>query len=108
MSEQCERMSEWTSEWPSTYILIDGCSEPQCGVGVGDLRLLVQVFCPPCLFLFCRKRPGEHGGIFIVLFMSSQSFRFVRDVFVVKCIACFIGANCRNFSDRGTEISCLL
>ena len=30
-SEQCERTSNWTSEWPSTYILIHGFTEPQCG-----------------------------------------------------------------------------
>ena len=28
MSERCEQMSKWTSEWPSTYVLILGCSEP--------------------------------------------------------------------------------
>ena len=28
MSERCERMSEWKSEWPSTYIWILGCSAP--------------------------------------------------------------------------------
>ena len=34
MSERCERTSEWTSEWPSTYVLILGCSEPLCNVVV--------------------------------------------------------------------------
>ena len=28
MSERCERMSKQASKWPSTYILILGCSEP--------------------------------------------------------------------------------
>ena len=28
-SERCERMSEWTSEWPSTPICILGCFRPQ-------------------------------------------------------------------------------
>ena len=31
-SEQCERMSERTSEWPSTYVSILVCSRPQCSV----------------------------------------------------------------------------
>ena len=30
MSERCERTSEQTSEWPSTYDSIHGCFEPQC------------------------------------------------------------------------------
>ena len=32
MNELCKRGSEWTSEWPSTYVSIHGCSEPQCPV----------------------------------------------------------------------------
>ena len=31
MSEWCERTSERTSEWPSTYVSILVCSRPQCG-----------------------------------------------------------------------------
>ena len=30
MSERCEQASEWKSEWPSTYVLILGCSAPLC------------------------------------------------------------------------------
>ena len=30
MSERCERTSERTSEWPSTYVLILACSRPRC------------------------------------------------------------------------------
>ena len=30
VSEQCERMSEQTSKWPSTCVLILGCSEALC------------------------------------------------------------------------------
>ena len=30
MSEQCERMSERTSEWPSTNVPVLGCSAPLC------------------------------------------------------------------------------
>ena len=29
MIERCERTSEWTSEWPSIYVLIFDLSEPQ-------------------------------------------------------------------------------
>ena len=29
MSEQCQRMSEWTSEWPGTYVWILDYSGPQ-------------------------------------------------------------------------------
>ena len=34
MSERCERTSERTSEWPSTYVSILVCSRPQCVVGL--------------------------------------------------------------------------
>ena len=30
MSERCEQTSKRTSEWPSTYIPILGCSKPPC------------------------------------------------------------------------------
>ena len=30
MSERCKRMSKRTSEWPSTYVLILGCSGSKC------------------------------------------------------------------------------
>ena len=33
ISERCERMSERTSEWPSTYVSILVCSRPQCNDG---------------------------------------------------------------------------
>ena len=31
MSEQFERTSELTNEWPTTYVPILGCSKPLCG-----------------------------------------------------------------------------
>ena len=34
-SERCERMSERTSEWPSTYVSILVCSRPQCSGSPG-------------------------------------------------------------------------
>ena len=32
MSEPCGQMSERTSKWPCTYVLIHGCFEPQCSI----------------------------------------------------------------------------
>ena len=33
MSGWCKRTSKWTSKWPSAYLSIDDCFEPQCIVG---------------------------------------------------------------------------
>ena len=30
VNDQCEKTSEWTSEWPSIHVPIFGLSEPQC------------------------------------------------------------------------------
>ena len=50
-SERCERTSERTSEWPSTYVSILVCSRPQCASFVSLLPL----------------RPFYHAAVVVVV-----------------------------------------
>ena len=48
MSERCERTSEWTSEWPSTYVWVFGRSGPLC---VPRSSFLFSLFLFPSFFV---------------------------------------------------------
>ena len=63
MSERCERTSEQTSEWPSTYVSILACSRPQCNVScIWDRLLLKKKSSCPRFFLVCGLPMGESQG----------------------------------------------
>ena len=62
-SERCERTSEQTSEWPSTYVSILACSRPQCNVScIWDRLLLKKKSSCPRFFLVCGLPMGESQG----------------------------------------------
>ena len=52
-SEPCERTSEWTNDWPSTYIWVLGGSGPQCSCVTWALR---QAKCTLRTHQWCRAK----------------------------------------------------
>ena len=70
MSERFERTSERTSEWPSTYVSIHACFEPQ-SIGFFQPRCAFV-----CYWLFCRRQTSFISFQASFVFSSASSFSF--------------------------------
>ena len=73
MSERCERASERTSEWPSTYVPITSLSKPPCA----GMRL-----------------PAKTSSFFLSVFASEQEGMSVR-----PSVACPVKDKTKVFSE---------
>ena len=58
MNERYEQTSKWTSEWPSTHVLILGLSEPLCS----NLELLVLTSLLKACFIGDHDFKGEKAA----------------------------------------------
>ena len=66
MSEQCERMSERTSEWPSTYVSILVCSRPRRSLSCSSTATAGAVVSEAVVAVNpAAGEDGDRGGTFL-------------------------------------------
>ena len=71
-SERCERTSEQTSEWPSTYVSILVCSRPQWdGMALKEEQDMIP-FSHPIMVQNNQEKTGELGNLLVRLLVHSQ------------------------------------